>query len=167
MADLRPTVRHAGLLALRCQGAWRGVLIEGPSGAGKSDLALRALGAGFRLVADDRTLVFASGGRTFGKAPAPLAGLIEVRGLGVVAEPALRCVEIRLVARCVEARAEIERWPDPSIAALPGGAAPVLQIFALDDSAPAKLRRAIEHLGREGPTAYQTALAQGRSCAET
>ena len=52
-----------------CDGGWRGALIEGPSGAGKSDLALRALDAGFRLVADDRVVVWTSGGRLFGRAP--------------------------------------------------------------------------------------------------
>ena len=47
-------VRHAGLIALWDAGVWRGALIEGVSGAGKSDLMLRALQAGWTLVADDR-----------------------------------------------------------------------------------------------------------------
>jgi serine kinase of HPr protein (carbohydrate metabolism regulator) len=160
-------VRHAGLVALRHRGVWRGALIEGPSGAGKSDLALRALMAGFRLVADDRTAVFASGGRPFGCAPRALYGLMEIRGLGVLVEAPLRCAEISLVVRCVRSVSEIERWPEPEVIPLPGGEAPVIDLYAFEDSAPAKLRRAIEHLGGEGPTAYQTRLAQGRSCAET
>jgi serine kinase of HPr protein (carbohydrate metabolism regulator) len=49
-------ILHAGLVALRLAGFWRGALICGPSGAGKSDLALKALDAGFRLVADDRVV---------------------------------------------------------------------------------------------------------------
>ena len=49
-------IAHAGLLAQRIGGRWKGALIEGPSGAGKSDLALKALDAGFRLVADDRVM---------------------------------------------------------------------------------------------------------------
>ena len=69
-------IRHGGLIVLRQGGVWRGALIEGPSGVGKSDLALRALDAGFRLVADDRVVVFATGGRLYGKPPEPLAGLI-------------------------------------------------------------------------------------------
>ena len=77
-------IRHAGLIARRIRGRWLGALIEGPSGAGKSDLALRALDRGFRLVADDRVLVWAADGRVFGRAPAPLRGLIEARGLGVI-----------------------------------------------------------------------------------
>ena len=76
-------ILHAGLIAARIAGFWRGVLIEGPSGSGKSDLALRALSQGFRLVADDRVVVWASGGRLFGRAPEILNGLIELRGLGV------------------------------------------------------------------------------------
>ena len=48
---------HAGLVALRHGGLWRGALITGPSGSGKSDLALRCLEHGFRLVADDRVLL--------------------------------------------------------------------------------------------------------------
>ena len=51
-------VRHAGLIAARSNGPWRGVLIEGEAGAGKSDLTLRALAAGFRLVADDRVVLW-------------------------------------------------------------------------------------------------------------
>jgi serine kinase of HPr protein (carbohydrate metabolism regulator) len=160
-------IRHAGLIALRARGAWRGALIEGPSGAGKSDLAIRALEIGFRLVADDRTLVFASGGRVFGCAPAVLRGRIEVRGLGVVPQAALRCAEIWLVARCVAAPEAVERWPDPEVESLFGRQIPVIRLHPLEHSAPAKLRRALEHLGRTAPTAYQTPLAPGRSCADT
>ena len=76
-------ILHASLVALRLSGVWRGALIEGASGAGKSDLALRALGEGFALAADDRVVVFASGGRLYGRSPAPLAGMIEARGVGI------------------------------------------------------------------------------------
>src|SRR3954468_23707618 len=85
---------HAGLIARRSGGPWRGVLIEGPSGSGKSDLALRALEAGFRLVADDRVVLWASEGRLFGRAPETLFGLIEVRGLDVIRVEALPLCEV-------------------------------------------------------------------------
>lgn len=58
----------------------QGVLLLGPSGAGKSDLLLRLLDRGFSLVADDR--VDLDGG--IAAAPPALAGLLEVRGLGIV-----------------------------------------------------------------------------------
>jgi HPr kinase/phosphorylase len=65
-------------------------LIRGPAGSGKSRLAwalIDAAAAGLirfaRLVADDRVELTASHGRLLIRAPAALAGLIEVRGLGV------------------------------------------------------------------------------------
>ena len=148
-------IRHAGLVARRLEGRWRGVLIEGPSGSGKSDLALRALADGFRLVADDRVVVWASGGALYGRAPAPLAGLIEARGQGVVAEPALPMAQIMLVAACQTAPEAIERVPDPSSVVIAGIAVPWLEIDARGFSAPARLRRALEWLGVAHRQVYQ------------
>lgn len=65
-------------------------LIRGPSGSGKSRLALALIEAAAgglvrfaRLVADDRTDVTANHGRLIVRPPPALAGLIEVRGMGV------------------------------------------------------------------------------------
>ena len=67
----------------------RGILILGASGSGKSALALRLIGLGARLVADDRVIVAATPDGPTLDAPDPLRGLIEVRGLGIVrARPA-------------------------------------------------------------------------------
>jgi len=135
---------HAGLIAARIKGVWRGVLIEGPSGGGKSDLALRALDQGFSLVADDRTLLWASDGRLFGRAPEALYGLMEVRGLDVVAHSALSLCGVALVARCGEA---VERLPERQTVNRLGLQVPALSIAPFEASAPAKLGRALEHLG--------------------
>jgi serine kinase of HPr protein (carbohydrate metabolism regulator) len=140
-------ILHAGLIALRSRGSWRGVLIQGPSGAGKSDLALRATEAGFRLAADDRTRLFVSAGRLFGAPPRPLFGLIEVRGLGVLRHDSLAFAEIALSVRCKTAAAEVERFPERATESLLGVDVPILEIWPLEISAPAKIRRAIEHLG--------------------
>jgi serine kinase of HPr protein (carbohydrate metabolism regulator) len=137
---------HAGLVALRREGRWCGVLIEGPSGVGKSDLALRAIEAGFRLVADDRVIVWASGGQCFGRAPAPLAGLIEARGVGIVSADALPFCRIGLVVRCV-AQGEVERLPEPMIVERAGIALPAVALWPLEPTAPVKIRRAADHLG--------------------
>lgn len=144
---IRPEIRHAGLVALRQDGFWRGALIEGPSGVGKSDLALRALDAGFRLVADDRVVAFTAGGRLWGKAPETLAGLLEVRGLGVVSAPALAFCEIALVVRCVETPDAVERLPDPRFEPILGVSVPVFDLWPREPAAPLKLRRMMQSLG--------------------
>jgi serine kinase of HPr protein (carbohydrate metabolism regulator) len=133
-------IRHAGLIARRSQGTWRGVLIEGPSGAGKSDLALRAMDHGFRLVADDRVLVWTSAGRLYGRAPDTIQGLIEVRGVGVLDAGALPFCEIVLALRLGQS----ERMPEPATEAILGVALPLLAADPFEISAPAKLSRALE-----------------------
>jgi serine kinase of HPr protein (carbohydrate metabolism regulator) len=140
-------ILHAGLIAARVGRLWRGVLITGSSGAGKSDLMLRALDAGFRLVADDRTLVWTSAGRLFGRAPDTLRGLIELRGVGVLPERPLPFAEIALVIRCEEQAADRDRIPEPEFEEICGAPIPLLRAHALDASAPAKIGRALIHLG--------------------
>src|ERR1700749_918633 len=74
---------HASCIEL----AGTGVLLRGPSGSGKSDLALRLIDAGAKLVADDRTDLWTEKGRLLARARATVAGLIGVRGLGIVKSP--------------------------------------------------------------------------------
>jgi serine kinase of HPr protein (carbohydrate metabolism regulator) len=132
-------IRHAGLIARHLGGAWRGVLIEGHSGAGKSDLALRALSEGFRLVADDRVILWTSGGRLFGRAPDSLQGAMEVRGLDVVRQPALPMAPVSLVVRSGAG----ERIPQLQTSELLGISVPLLELDLRELSAPAKLSRAL------------------------
>jgi serine kinase of HPr protein (carbohydrate metabolism regulator) len=139
-------IQHAGLVTLRVDGDWLGALIEGPSGAGKSDLTLRALEAGWRLVADDRTLLWTCGGRLFGRAPDSLAGLVEARGLGVVATSCRAFAEVRLIVRCVDSGA-VERMPDAAAQILLGVELPLVELAAREASATAKLGRALTRLG--------------------
>jgi HPr kinase/phosphorylase len=71
-----------------------GVLLIGSAGCGKSDLALRLLGRGFDLVADDRVDIE----NDVAGPPASLAGLLEVRGLGIVRLPYVGSARLALVA---------------------------------------------------------------------
>lgn len=82
---LQPTV-HASCVRV----GDRGVLIRGPSGAGKSRLAFALILAGrgglvppVELVADDRVVLTQRGNTLCAAAPHALAGLIEVRGVGL------------------------------------------------------------------------------------
>lgn len=61
-----------------------GVVLLGRPGSGKSDLALRLIDGGARLVSDDRLVVERYGDTLIGRPPDPIAGLIEVRGLGIM-----------------------------------------------------------------------------------
>ena len=89
------------------------VLIRGPSGAGKSRLALELIQAGprpfTRLVADDRVLVEAAHGRLLLRPVPSLAGLIEVRGLGIIRLPHEPLAVASLV---VDLGAPAERMPE-------------------------------------------------------
>jgi serine kinase of HPr protein (carbohydrate metabolism regulator) len=150
-------ILHAGLIARRVDGLWLGALIDGPSGAGKSDLALRAARQGFRLVADDRVVAFLSGGRLYGRAPDTLAGLIEVRGVGVVRHDCLPFARIVLSASCAPGPDAVERVPDDATTTILGVRLPTLAIWPLEAAAPAKLAVALERLGGRAQQRYQAA----------
>ena len=93
-----------------------GVLILGKSGAGKSDLALRLIALGATLVADDRTDLAVLRGRLVASAPKTIAGLLEVRGVGIVKMPHAQRVAISLVVeltRKVVRLPERETWAPP------------------------------------------------------
>jgi serine kinase of HPr protein (carbohydrate metabolism regulator) len=139
---------HAGLVAFRIAGHWRGALVEGPSGIGKSDLALRGLELGGRLVADDRVLLWASAGILYGRAPDPLAGLLEVRGAGLAGVDPLPYCAVALVVACQAGPQGVERMPDEAFEDRLGIQVPLRRLWPLEPAAPLKLRRLMEQLGR-------------------
>jgi hypothetical protein len=66
----------------------RALLIEGPPGSGKSSLALALIEGGAGLIGDDAvTLTPAQGRRLIAAPPPNIAGLIEVRGVGLARLP--------------------------------------------------------------------------------
>lgn len=75
----------------------KGVLIVGPSGAGKSSLALQMIGLGAVLVADDRTEIFQIDGHLHVRCPAAIAGIIEVRQVGLLYAPTVPHAPLHLV----------------------------------------------------------------------
>lgn len=109
------------------------VLIRGQSGAGKSSLALSLIHAGqtgllrfARLVGDDRLHLAACNGRLLVRPATALAGLIEVRGLGVRRlDYELRAV-VGLVADL--SASDGERLPTPGTAVIEGVCVPRLAI---------------------------------------
>lgn len=132
---------HATCVAI----AGNGILLRGPSGHGKSDLALRLLDDGACLVADDQVVVEAEAGGVVARAPAPIAGKLEVRGLGPVSVDSVASAPIRLVVDLTPGEV-IERLPERQVASILGVRLPVITLDPFHASAPAKVRVALTSL---------------------
>jgi serine kinase of HPr protein (carbohydrate metabolism regulator) len=143
---------HATTVAIRdADGADHGILIRGRPGSGKSELALRlidaaGLGSGdtplrARLVADDQTLLERRGDALIAFPPANLAGLIELRGQGILRLPHVSSVRIALVVDLREAH-EIERMPDDRLLSseIAGLGLPRIALDKAQPAAPAIIR---------------------------
>ena len=112
-----------------------GLLFVGPSGAGKSAAALnclheaRARGLSAALVSDDQVLVSEEGGALVATAPASIAGLLEVRGAGIVrVETAERAVLHRALRPVAPPIAERLPPEGETFEVLPGRALPLTRL---------------------------------------
>ena len=109
----------------------RGLLVTGPSGAGKTTLALALIAEVFargvfaRLVSDDQVLLDAVNGRLVATAPATIAGLAEIHGLGPRPAPHLDAAVVDLV---VELVADAPRFQEDARWERAGAAAPLLRL---------------------------------------
>src|SRR5262249_59747688 len=109
-AGSEPSVTRGRGVAINTAAGLRAVLIRGPSGSGKSDLGLRLIDAGARLVADDQSELQRHGEFVIVRSPAAIAGLIEVRGVGIVRVESLAEAPLALIADLLPPDA-IERLP--------------------------------------------------------
>lgn len=121
-----------------------GILLLGPSGAGKSDLALRLIDRGARLIADDRVDLVRDGASVALSAPARIAGLIEVRGLGILRYPPV-AAPLALAVELVAAET-VERLPERDAELFCGVAIPIVRLASFEISAPIKIELALGHL---------------------
>jgi HPr kinase/phosphorylase len=139
MAAEAPTVHASAVLADA-----RAVLIRGPAGAGKSQLALTLIAAAqagllrfARLVGDDRVHLEPHHGRLLVRPAAALAGLIEVRGLGI---RRLDHEPVAMVGLVVDlAASDAERLPPARDAVVAGIKLPRLAVAAAATALPSVL----------------------------
>ena len=128
-----PTAKPENIHATAVLIGERGVLITGPSGSGKTTLALALIdhfsrrGLFARLIGDDQLFVAARFGRLVCYAPATIAGLTEVPGLGpkpLLFEPG---AVIDLAIQLVAADA-MERFQEQSSATIAGCVVPRIDL---------------------------------------
>ena len=139
---------HASCVAFR----GKGVLLLGPSGAGKSALALQLVEDGARLVEDDRCDLSARGGKLYAAAPASIAGLMELYGIGIVAMPYAKSAPVVMAVRLGPNR---QRLPVPAFYKPPAQLnglrpVPLIVVDARHVAAGARIRAALAAFGRNG-----------------
>ena len=152
---MRQTI-HATCLSLNgC-----GVLLRGAPGSGKSALALQLIetrGNGLGrddllgvLVSDDQTILSPRDGQLYASPPETLAGLLELRGVGLVKVPFVQDVALRLVVD-LKPSTLIERMPEPASlrAMLLGVVLPRVETDASHPSAATRIRTALVAVTKE------------------
>jgi serine kinase of HPr protein (carbohydrate metabolism regulator) len=126
------------------------VLIRGPSGSGKSRLVLQLLQAAergdlpfARLVSDDRTRVEAVHGRLLARPAPELAGLLELRHIGIRSTQNEPMAVVNLV---IDRTGQAQRLPDDSerTTEIAGITLPRLALPALAEALPLILAKLLE-----------------------
>ena len=75
----------------------RALLIEGPPGSGKSSLALALVDRGAGLIGDDAVTLTRDGDALIASPPPNIAGMLEVRGVGLVRLPVASPAPVALI----------------------------------------------------------------------
>ena len=114
------------------------VLLVGPSGSGKSDLGLRLIDGGGLLVADDQVEITVHDDVLVAIPPPTLAGLIEVRGVGLMR--VAHAGRAPVGAAFELGPAAPERMPGAGVLALEGRKVPLFRLDPFQASAAARVR---------------------------
>ena len=144
-----PLLVHATAVAIATAAGPRAVLLRGASGSGKSDLALRLIDAGARLVADDQSELSQHGETIIVRAPAAIAGLIEVRGVGILRLDTIAEAPLALVADLI-APELIERLPSLAYERILELDVPRISVAPFAASAAAKVSLALRAFAGDG-----------------
>ena len=132
-----PELLHATAVAIN----GTGVLLLGPSGSGKSDLALRLIDRGAVLISDDGVLVDTGTPEPVLRTAPNIAGMIEMRGVGILEMPFADEVPLHLV---VTLGVDAIRLPSNNQSMeIAGAQVRFIALSAFEASAPLKVERAL------------------------
>jgi serine kinase of HPr protein (carbohydrate metabolism regulator) len=143
----RPTIHASAALY-----DGRGVLVRGASGAGKSRLVLDliddavARGRDAALIADDRVEVEARHGRLLARAPRAIAGLVELRGFGMVRMTHETACVVGLVVDIEETQPPRMPEDEARIADIAGIPLPCLKLWREDPRGVVRVRNALRSI---------------------
>ncbi|MEE3000282.1 MAG: HPr kinase/phosphatase C-terminal domain-containing protein [Pseudomonadota bacterium] len=124
-----------------------GVLIQGVSGSGKSDLALRLIDDGADLIADDQVIIKASEKGLHLSPPDSIAGLIEIRGFGVVKLEPVYEIPLYLLVK-VNPTKQQKRMPKMKKKLIRNISVPIININPFESSALAKIKIVLRYLDK-------------------
>lgn len=110
-----------------------GILIKGRSGSGKTSLMMglleRAKLEGYEayLIADDQVILNSEIEFLEASVPSQIAGLVEIRGYGVVKHSHKSSTKLKLIVELIDDK-KIERMPEPKFYELENATLPLLEL---------------------------------------
>ena len=117
MAELILHATTVGVAGCAC-------MIIGRAGAGKSSLAFGMMALGAGLVADDRTALNVMDGKLIASCPPAIQGMIEARGIGILASPMIAPCPVALIVDLDQV--ETTRLPPHRQSVIAGVAVPLV-----------------------------------------
>ena len=119
----------------------RGVLIEGEPGSGKSSLALALIDRGAVLIGDDGVTLEVREERLWASPPPNIAGLLEVRNVGLVTMPTASAP----LALVIRLDSQAPRWVDDvEQVKLAGHSLPLLRLYPETGGLPLRAELALK-----------------------
>mgnify|MGYP001942292822 FL=1 len=104
---------------------------------------------GATLVADDWVELTQTATGLLASPPTLLEGLLEARGLGLLKQPFLSDIPVKLIVDLVE-RADMPRLPEPDFEVIMESKLPKMKISSFDSTSPLKICWALDCLPERG-----------------
>ena len=125
--------------------AGRAILIEGAPGSGKSSLALALIDRGAVLIGDDGVSLTPRAAQLYASPPPHIAGLLEVRNLGLLQFPVVSAVRVALVVQLDPAAPRFIEAAE--LAERAGVSLPLIRLWPSETAPARKAELALVHYG--------------------